>query len=123
MISINYFSPDPLYRQIKEQIRILLKSGELKPGDSLPSIRSLSKQLDIAGNTAARAYQELETEGIIVTGGRRGSFIRADLNETGSRRYHALLETGIKGLISNGITAHEIMAEVSRIIAKEENHE
>lgn len=55
----------PIYSQIKEKIKALILSGKLKTGDSLPSIRTLAKDLGINVNTVARAYRELELEGVI----------------------------------------------------------
>lgn len=55
----------PIYRQIIQQIKLLVASGRLNPGDELPPIRTLAKQLIINPNTVARAYRDLETEGVL----------------------------------------------------------
>ncbi|MGC9771998.1 GntR family transcriptional regulator [Fervidobacterium islandicum] len=55
----------PIYVQIKEKIKALILNSKLKPGDSLPSIRTLAKDIGVNVNTVARAYRELELEGII----------------------------------------------------------
>jgi len=75
MFSINLSSPEPIYNQIINQIKLMLESGELNRGDHLPSIRSLASQLDVSINTVARAYRDLETEGIVESNGRKGSYI------------------------------------------------
>jgi GntR family transcriptional regulator len=54
----------PIYQQIVEQIKYLMAAGRLKPGDDVPPIRVLAEQLRINPNTVARAYLELEREGI-----------------------------------------------------------
>jgi len=62
---VDYHSPVPIYVQIKEKVKVLILSGKLKPGDFLPSIRTLAKDLGVNVNTVARAYRELELEGVI----------------------------------------------------------
>ncbi len=84
MIKINFNSPDPIYKQLVHEIKNLIESNELKEGDSLPTIRSLASQIDIAINTVARAYKELEGLNLIESNGRRGSYVkRKHLNNTG----------------------------------------
>jgi GntR family transcriptional regulator len=55
----------PIYQQIVEQVKYLVAAGRLKPGDDVPPIRVLAEQLRINPNTVARAYLELEREGIV----------------------------------------------------------
>jgi GntR family transcriptional regulator len=76
MLKIKLNSPVPIYEQLVNEISGLIKNGELKPGDELPSIRALASQLEVANNTVARAYQELERQGMIVGNGRKGTFVR-----------------------------------------------
>ncbi len=68
-------SGSPIYDQIKEQIKEMVLSGELKEGETLPSIRQLAKDLRISVITTARAYSELEQEGFIATMQGKGSFV------------------------------------------------
>lgn len=56
----------PIYQQIVEQVKYLVAAGRLKPGDDVPPIRVLAEQLRINPNTVARAYLELEREGIVI---------------------------------------------------------
>ena len=60
MIKINLRSPVPIYEQLVSEIKNKITAEELLPGDSLPTIRALASQLDVAVNTVARAYRELE---------------------------------------------------------------
>lgn len=76
MLKIRLNSPIPIYEQLVNSIQEMLVNKELKPGDELPSIRSLAGQLEVANNTVARAYQELERKGMIVSNGRKGTFIK-----------------------------------------------
>jgi len=61
----------PIYRQIMDQIKNLVAAGRLRPGDEMPAIRALAQQLLINPNTVARAYRDLETQGVLQS--RQGS--------------------------------------------------
>ena len=65
-ITVNKQSAIPYYHQVKEAVKTLIASGELKPGDMLPSEFSLSEQLDISRLVVHRAFRELVTEGLLV---------------------------------------------------------
>ena len=70
-ISINLSDGVPIYRQIVNQVKYLVASGLIKPGEELPAIRTLALQLKVTPNTIVKAYGELETSGVIHK--RRGS--------------------------------------------------
>lgn len=74
-IVIDPDAPIPIYMQIIIQVKSLIANKVLAPGDKLPSVRKLSRQLGINTNTVARAYQELEREGIIQTSRGIGAFV------------------------------------------------
>jgi len=65
----------PPYRQVRAHIVSLIERGSLLPGERLPTVRASAEQLDLAPNTVARAYRELEDEGWIVGRGRAGTFV------------------------------------------------
>jgi DNA-binding transcriptional MocR family regulator len=67
----------PLYIQLRDQLRALVHSGELRPGDRIPASRELASQLGVHRTTVANAYAELESEGLIQGHVGRGTFIRA----------------------------------------------
>lgn len=68
-------SGTPIYRQISDQVRQAVASGVLRAGEKLPSVRDLSVELAVNPNTIAKAYQELEREGVIETPRGKGSFV------------------------------------------------
>lgn len=74
-IIISNIDDKPIYEQIYIQIKNMIVSGKLKEGDSLPSIRSLAKDLRISVITTKRAYEELEKDGYIYTVKAKGSFV------------------------------------------------
>lgn len=65
----------PLFDQLRVQIIDLIRDGELAPGTRLPTVRELAGQVNLAVNTVARAYRELETAGVLETRGRFGTFV------------------------------------------------
>ncbi len=75
ILSIDPDSPVPPYEQIRSQVASMIASGVLADGMRLPPIRQLADDLALAGGTVARAYRELEDQGLIVTRGRHGTFI------------------------------------------------
>jgi DNA-binding transcriptional regulator YhcF (GntR family) len=77
--------PVPPYDQVKTQIAALVASGELAPGDKLPTVRALAESLGLAPNTVARAYRELEGDGTLDTRGRSGTFVAGDQRERAAR--------------------------------------
>lgn len=75
MFIIDVTSKDPIFEQIKKQINRFIQLDILKPDDRLPSVRSLALELGINPNTVAKAYQELEAEGIVYTLTKKGVFV------------------------------------------------
>ena len=83
-IEINKQSGIPLYLQIKEQFKILLRTGELKKGSQLPTERELAAKLDVSRNTVSMAYKDLADEKIISSSPGRGTFILIDQHKSKS---------------------------------------
>ena len=80
-IIISNSSAEPIYAQIKSQIKSLIMNGALVEGDALPSMRTLAMQLRISVITTKRAYEELEREGFIESCTGRGSFVKGQNSE------------------------------------------
>ena len=74
-IHLDFRSGAPIYTQIVEQVKQQVVSGELKPGDQLPTVRALAQELRINFNTVARAYRLLDEASIISTQQGRGTYI------------------------------------------------
>lgn len=75
----------PFYQQVVSQIRLLVATGRLEPGEQLPPVRKLAEQLLINPNTVARAYRELEAEGVVSARRGAGVFV-SDAGSPLSRR-------------------------------------
>lgn len=84
VLRIDLSRPVPPYEQLRAQIAGLVAAAELSPGSRLPSVRQLAGDLGLAPGTVARAYTELEAEGLLVTRQRGGTFVaEPGLKESG----------------------------------------
>lgn len=70
-------SPVPPYEQLRAQVVAAVEAGELAPGERLPPVRRLAGDLGVAPGTVARAYKELEADGVVETRGRGGTVVAA----------------------------------------------
>jgi GntR family transcriptional regulator len=84
ILQINFKSGMPIYLQVVDQIKAAAASGALRPGEMLPSIRPLAEELRVNRNTIAKAYSELESQGVIETLPGRGCFLKE--NHSGLRK-------------------------------------
>ncbi len=76
ILKIDFKSGKPVYLQLVDQIRYAAASGGLRPGEPLPSIRPLAEELRVNRNTIAKAYTELESQGVIETVPGKGCFLK-----------------------------------------------
>ena len=102
----------PIYEQIVGQIKTLIRNGELKENDNLPSVRALSKELKISALTVKKAYDVLEEEGFVNTVHGKGSFVafatQGLMLEEKKKEVEAVLERAIRKGRSCGMTDSEI---------------
>ncbi|NHF62787.1 MULTISPECIES: GntR family transcriptional regulator [Microcella] len=75
LVTVSTESATPPYEQIRVQVRDAVASGALAPGAKLPPVRRLAEDLGLAVNTVARAYRELEADGVVETRGRNGTVV------------------------------------------------
>ncbi len=80
MIQLDYKSSRPIYEQIIEQMKYNVMKKYLSPGDAIPSVRKLALELKITPGTVAKAYQELERQGVIETIRGKGTFIASEID-------------------------------------------
>ena len=76
LLKLDFSSDVPIYQQIRDQVVVAIASGQLVPGDKLPTIRTLAEEAGINMMTASKEYQLLKTEGYITTGRRDGAIVR-----------------------------------------------
>lgn len=84
VLRIDLSRPVPPYEQLRAQIAGLVSAAELSPGSRLPSVRQLAGDLGLAPGTVARAYSELEAEGLLVTRQRGGTFVAEPATPAGA---------------------------------------
>ena len=111
-IIINTSLMVPIYEQIVDQIKMLIRNGELKENDNLPSVRTLSKELKISALTVKKAYDNLESEGFTVTVNGKGNYVAATntelLLEEKKKELEAYLEQAIQKGRRCGISDEDI---------------
>ena len=90
----------PIYQQIVNQVKYLVASGRLAPGEELPPIRALAEQLVINPNTVARAYRELEVAGVVVKRGTTGTFVSAAGSPLARRERARILAERVDALLA-----------------------
>lgn len=114
MVTINYKDSRPFYEQVKAELRQLIVSGVLPPGEKLSSVRELAGQLAINPNTIQRAYRELESEGYIVSVPGRGSFVAERDAQVDPRRSELLRQPRqtARELMWMGMSAEELRAQI-----------
>ncbi len=123
-IIINHSSMVPIYEQIIDQIKTLIRNGELKENDNLPSVRSLSKELKISALTVKKAYDNLEAEGFTVTVHGKGTYVSAAnaelLLEEQKKEVEADLEMAIQKGRRCGISDEDIRTLFEMILEEKE---
>lgn len=111
-VIISNSDPKPIYEQITEQIKNQIITGVLAPGDALPSMRLLAKDLRISVITTKRAYSDLEHDGFVETVAGKGCFVAAKnrefLREEQLRRAEESLQAAVDIAKRGGITLAEL---------------
>ncbi len=114
-IRIDPDSTVPIYQQIIYAIKLQVATGQLKPGEQLPTVRKLATDLRINPNTVARAYTALDTDGVIITQRGQGTYVRehpddAHLARIRQEQLKAMMDNVVNKALSLGYTTEEIKA-------------
>jgi GntR family transcriptional regulator len=122
-IKLDFRSGKPIYVQIVDQIKHMIASGELKPGDQLPPVRELAADLQVNFNTIARAYRILDEAGILSTQHGRGTYILEtvsvhDADRLRSESLEALTRRYLAEAVNLGFTLEELTAAFERYLTK-----
>jgi GntR family transcriptional regulator len=109
-LHIDKSSAIPIGEQIQSQLRLLIQSGELEPGDLLPTVHSLADELEVNYNTVAAAYRTLEAEGYLVQRRRAGTRVSSSppLRENDALAAH-LASTVAATLLGSGLAVDELL--------------
>jgi len=120
-LAINQRSGVPIYLQLVEQIKHALEVGTLQPGEQLPTVRQLASELTIAPNTIVKAYNELQTLGLIESRPGAGTVVITNLDGTIRTQQIAALFERLRTLIRDaaglGISAADLQARFAAEIA------
>lgn len=108
-------SKEPIYHQIENQLKAMIASGHLTSGDTLPSIRALSKDLEISVITTKRAYQNLEQQGYIHTSQGRGTFVAAVEDSLKHEVRRSTVEKAMDSAIDTALRHEYTLAEAKDI--------
>lgn len=119
---IDLASSNPVYRQMCDQVKHAVAAGTLAPGDPLPTIREVAAAARVNRNTVARAYMELEREGVIVARPGQGSFIADGAPSIQKRERVRILEEMARKLLVEAyhfqIPPEEVRALLDRVEAR-----
>lgn len=122
-IIISNSSGKPIYEQITMQIKNYILSGELVPGEALPSMRLLAKELRISVITTKRAYEDLERDGFITTVVGKGSFVSETNTDLVKEQQYRITEEHLQKAVdsakTSGITMEELK-DMLEVIYREE---
>ncbi len=114
VIQIDFKTGKPVYLQLVDQIRYAAASGGLRPGEALPSIRPLAEELRVNRNTIAKAYAELESQGIIETIPGKGCFLKENNSPFTKQVRQKLL---LKEVDEAVVTAHHLQVDRDDFLA------
>ncbi|MCJ7732982.1 MAG: GntR family transcriptional regulator [Anaerolineales bacterium] len=112
-LTINSESSVPIYIQIEDTIHSLIAAGQLQPGQQLPTIRELAADIRVNLNTVARAYFELDREGVISTQRGKGTFVtgvpdKKQIEMKRQKLLHSIIDTALAEAQKLGYSADEI---------------
>jgi GntR family transcriptional regulator len=110
----------PIYLQVMQQIKYLVASGRLQPGDELPSIRTLAEQLIVNPNTIARAYRELETAGVVEKRRTAGTFVAEAGSPLARKERLRLLRQRVDQLLVEAFQMGFELDEVLKLVEQSE---
>ena len=116
---ISSVSGEPIYEQIKNQIRSAVMSGELEAGEALPSLRKLAKELRISVLTVTRAYNELADEGVVQNLQGKGTFVMDKGNELMRRQLETQVRENLAEAIRAAKAADISLSELGRMLEDE----
>jgi GntR family transcriptional regulator len=113
IFQVDFQAGKPVYLQLADQIRYAAASGRLRPGDPLPSLRPLAEELRINRNTIARAYAELESQGVIETLPGKGCFLKENHSALTQQTRQRLLQTEIDEAV---VMAHHLRVDREKFL-------
>ena len=115
-IIINLADGVPIYRQIVNQIRYLVASGLIRPGEELPPIRTLALQLKVTPNTIVKAYGELEVSGVVHSRRGAGTYVSEGRQQMARRERLRIIEQRVDALLAEAHQLNFTVDDILRIV-------
>lgn len=119
LIQVNFNSGEPVTRQVVAQIKWMVASGQLQPGEKLPSVRDLSKQLKVNPTTVTRIYGELSAESVIVLRQGQGAFVSTQSTTTNRAEARKQVRELIRRMLSEAVRLGMNEEAIQKLIATE----
>ncbi|MGM9607791.1 MAG: GntR family transcriptional regulator [Oscillospiraceae bacterium] len=119
LLQLDFSSDVSIYQQIRNQVVLAIASGQLEPGDKLPTIRALAEETGINMMTVSKAYQMLKQEGYITTDRRSGATVRPRTAASPDRETVAGLRLRLSELQLAGLSREEILKLCEALIDEE----
>ena len=113
LFQVDFQAGKPVYLQLADQVRFAAASGRLRPGDPLPALRPLAEELRINRNTIAKAYAELENQGIIETIHGKGYFLKQNHSPFNQQVRQQLLQREIDEAV---VMAHHLQIDREKFL-------
>ncbi len=120
MMHVSTTDGRPIYRQIVDQVRLLVASGRLLPGDELPPIRTLAEQLLINPNTVARAYRDLEVAGILSKRQGAGTYVSDGGSPLARKERMRILSGRVDALLADARNMNVTLKDLIELIHERE---
>lgn len=117
---INEDSGVPVWMQIRNYILFLIKSGDLKPGDTLPSVREFAVQIGVNYNTIHKVYQDLDTDGYVISKrGKRSTIAPIDRSEMNlpSSPVDVIIQELVRTVRNSGMTDEDALTRIKAALA------
>ncbi len=118
LIEISLEDGVPIYRQIVNQVKYLVASGQLVPDDELPAIRMLAEQLLVTPNTVVKAYRELEREGLIYKRQGAGTYVADVASPLARKEQKRILTQRADALLADAQQLGFSLDEVRELLEK-----
>ena len=119
LLNIDFESSEPIYMQMRNQIVVAIASGELAPGERLPTIRSLANEMGVNVMTVNKAYAILKQEGYINAGRRNGAVVSGNIDSgKAAARQKDVLKLAVSELKLQGVSLDEIIKMCSDFYIK-----
>ena len=119
LIQVNFNSGEPVTRQVVAQIKWMVASGKLQPGEKLPSVRDFSKQLKVNPTTVTRIYGELSAESVIVLRQGQGAFVSTQSTTTNRAEARKQVRELIRRMLSEAVRLGMSEEAIQKFIATE----